>query len=348
MRPVAAPRIAASGLLPCWRRTSTASLAEEQAESGRQARHERPMKIIGAGKNHMAERPNFDDLLQIDEVDWRQKYWREDIFGDPDALANKHIGKATARRMGLPTAETFVSGSRDVVVDYLPYYDKVTLKPITANGSRGVRCLIAQGDSHFDVLSQVPVSRQEISERMARLEESGGMKDGWMLEELLLPPSGTAKPLDDFKFYCFHGEIACILHKENYWNRRWLARYKWYDANWDQVDVGKYNADIGEAMRPPESSAALSEMAVRASLRITVPFMRIDLYDTVNGPIFGEFTPRPGNRDEFSREWDGILRSYWVAAADRLAKAYRPEATAPVADQAPPLSGEPGRAPEFQ
>src|SRR5699024_12457653 len=56
----------------------------------------------------------------------------------------------------------------------------------------------------------------------------------------------------------------------------------------------------------------------RSSSEIPVPFLRIDFLRGEDGLIFGEFTPKPGNYDEFDERTDQLLGDYFLDAEARL------------------------------
>ena len=60
------------------------------------------------------------------------------------------------------------------------------------------------------------------------------------------------------------------------------------------------------------------ELAEKISLRIPVPFIRIDFLKSKDGPVFGEFTPKPGNFQGFDAETDAWLGKEFAEARGRL------------------------------
>ncbi len=60
------------------------------------------------------------------------------------------------------------------------------------------------------------------------------------------------------------------------------------------------------------------KMAEQISKKIPAPFIRIDFLRGEDGLVFGEFTPKPGNYDEFDDETDRILGDYFLKAETKL------------------------------
>jgi hypothetical protein len=54
------------------------------------------------------------------------------------------------------------------------------------------------------------------------------------------------------------------------------------------------------------------------SKEIPTPFIRIDFLKTEKELVFGEFTPKPGNYDEFDQSTNQWLGDYFLEAEGRL------------------------------
>jgi hypothetical protein len=108
-----------------------------------------------------------------------------------------------------------------------------------------------------------------------------------MVEELLLSPSGSLPC--DYKLYCFHGEpqyIQVIDRPRNY--------QSWYDTSWAML---KDQMQLAYKQGPPEPRPDELEELIywgrRLSRAYDHPFVRVDLYVTSRGVVFGEFTHTP-------------------------------------------------------
>lgn len=79
--------------------------------------------------------------------------------------------------------------------------------------------------------------------------------------------------------------------------------------------TGKYNDQlfVGKGFTQQEL-AQVNEI----SRQIPSPFMRIDFLRGENGLVFGEFTPKPGNYDEFEETIDRWLGDCFLGAENRL------------------------------
>ncbi|PIB49322.1 teichuronopeptide biosynthesis, partial [Pseudomonas sp. 2588-5] len=60
------------------------------------------------------------------------------------------------------------------------------------------------------------------------------------------------------------------------------------------------------------------ELVEKLSAELPVPFMRIDFLKTSKELVFGEFTPKPGNYDEFNQKTDQSLGEMYLEAEYKL------------------------------
>jgi len=144
----------------------------------------------------------------------------------------------------------------------------------------------------------------------------------WQVEELLTPPGHDDRVPDDFKAYSFGGAVPLILQV-----RRTGAgnRYKFYDADWQPVETGKYPEATDMDLPPPQDPQALMALAQAISADLPIPFCRIDLFETDRGPVVGELTPEPGGYQNFDSACDaylGLWHDYaqaWLSAQGLVA-----------------------------
>lgn len=60
---------------------------------------------------------------------------------------------------------------------------------------------------------------------------------------------------------------------------------------------------------------AFREAASKVARHVPTPFVRVDLYEAQDGPVFGEITPIPaGGTSQFVPEWDERLGRLWDRA----------------------------------
>lgn len=197
--------------------------------------------------------------------------------------------------------------------DSLEGIDACVIKPRQAHSSRGVLSLKRMDAITFNCLQlRRPIRLVEILEHLYTEMREHQFPNHWQLEELLLPPSGLLRPVDDFKFYAFRGHAAMILQVARGQHGQ---RYRWYDSDWCPIDTGKYDGALDATLLPPRNPRALLAVAERVSASLSVPFCRIDLYETYQGVVLGELTAVPGTYHAFSDQADTYLGAFFELAS---------------------------------
>ncbi|MFD1020148.1 ATP-grasp fold amidoligase family protein [Thalassobacillus hwangdonensis] len=206
------------------------------------------------------------------------------------------------------------SSSEIYSIDNLPIREGIVIKPEDGAGSRGVY-LVYDLDDIIDIKhSKMLENWQALIESMQADLESGRVEnDRWYMEELILENIETRAPARDVKFYCFYGKVGLILEIIRFPE----TRYSWWTADGDRIRTGKYDDDlfIGTGVTQAEVG-----MAASISTHIPAPFMRIDFLREAEGLVFGEFTPKPGNYDEFDEKTDRWMGELFLEAEERLMK----------------------------
>lgn len=135
--------------------------------------------------------------------------------------------------------------------------------------------------------------------------------DRWMVEELVLEDSRKQVSGRNLKFYCFYGEVAFIQESR----REPDLEVCFYTPENEPVVTGRYEDLVYEGIGV---TAEQVKTVARVSREIPHPFMRIDMLNGEEELIFGEFTPRPGNFDQFNDHWDRRLGEEWSRAESRI------------------------------
>lgn len=118
------------------------------------------------------------------------------------------------------------------------------------------------------------------------------------------------KIINDYKFFCFNGEIKFIQVDLE----RKVNNYRChYDTNWQKLPFyhEKNPFYTGEAEQPSN----LEDMIyVAQTLSKDIPFVRVDLYSIDNKTIFGEMTfyPSNGTNPYLPLEYNKIIGDYFV------------------------------------
>lgn len=188
------------------------------------------------------------------------------------------------------------------------------VKPVRGNSSLGVCVLVPDGPGRWiELLSGKRRTFDELIDRLKRVMTRRQLSDEWIVEELQLPVDGKMRVIEDVKVYAFRGATPLVLVTAP--NPK---RYRWFTPDWQPVTVGKYEESIDDSLEPPTQPDSLLELAASISRRLPIPFMRIDIYDTMRGPVVGELTPLPGNFYGFDDAWDEHLGELYENAESQL------------------------------
>lgn len=223
---------------------------------------------------------------------------------DQKLFAYKFVDELGIQRPWI-TEETY--SYRDI-----PKQAGIAIKPLQGAGSRGVY-LVFDSDKIQDVKrSQTLNSWDVLLDYMKEDLASGWVEDDeWIIEELVFEDREFSLPARDIKFYCFYGKIALILEIKRFPE----TKYCWWTPNGERIRTGKYEGDLFEGIGISEGER---ELAAFISSEVPAPFIRIDFLNSQEGLVFGEFTPKPGNYDEFDPLTDQLLGDYFLDAEGRL------------------------------
>jgi hypothetical protein len=145
----------------------------------------------------------------------------------------------------------------------------------------------------------------------------------------------------DWKVLTFYGRVGLVAGKATGVDAkgRPTAGFRFFDE--DLRDAGRAFKDhrMDPTIAPPRSGEQLLALARRISAAVPRPFLRVDLYDGPDGPVFGEVTPQPGWDFAVRRDVDRWMGGLWEDAEARLA--LRVRATGAVDPSDAPLPQSP-------
>lgn len=194
----------------------------------------------------------------------------------------------------------------------IPHQQGVAIKPANGAGSRGVYLIFDFHNIHDVRRGRIISNWNEFEASMKNDLERGWVShDNWMMEELISYSENQYAPPRDLKFYCFYGRVELVLEVERYPE----LKYCWWTAEGKRISTGKYDNELftGNGFTNAEH-----DLASQISQEIPSPFIRIDFLKTKSEFYFGEFTPKPGNYDEFNHTTDKWLGECFLQAENRL------------------------------
>ncbi len=221
-------------------------------------------------------------------------------------LEDKDAGRRFAEALGLKTAPVL---QREVTLDQIDFQPGTVVKPASGGGSKAV--FVIQGGSEIlDLQNNVRLPGLDaLREAMRRaLDLKHARQDSWLVERMVTTRHGGLPT--DLKMLTFYGEVGLVQEAT-----RMPTRLCYYDRSGQKVSTGRY-AD--RAFDGTGLDQAYVDLAERIGGSVPAPFLRIDFYKTDDGPVFGEFTPKPGNFEQFDLSTNRSLGQRFIRARARL------------------------------
>lgn len=256
---------------------------------------------------------------KIIEREMAENGWDSPVWLDNDKLANRELGE----RAGL-SVPALLQGPCSLNAMEQPT-GSVVIKPVTGCSAKGVVPLLDAGYGAFvhmftgkqitwsDAVAEALAEKH--TKRNLRLLERfhpDAVRSPWILEELVTQYGSLSY---DWKAYCFGGRVEVILQGSRAWGKRY-REIKWWDRDWrpvgdiqPTVKTQPHRSDFPAPAHPEQMIDAFEAVA---SI-VDSAFVRVDLYESDAGIVFGETTPFPtGGTAHFSPEWDRRLGDRWA------------------------------------
>ena len=142
----------------------------------------------------------------------------------------------------------------------------------------------------------------------------------WFAEGFLVQRQAGEEIPDDIKIYANYGQATMVLLRRMARHADLgSARYRYVDGH--GTDLGpdiSPSQKIDPTIPLPEPFDEFIKVAEHLSRAMAVPFIRVDIYDTVDGPVLGELTRAPGGRQRYRRDQDIAMGLAWDEAKWRL------------------------------
>lgn len=229
-------------------------------------------------------------------------------------------------RMGYPTPELGSVFNCASEISLNLSFEEFVLKPTKLSSTRGVMVLKSVDGGYFDSMSGKKFSAQEIIRAQFELEKKYAVKNNkWIVEERVKDAEGYEIPLD-FKAYAFRGKVELFLVIDRSTKPTSVA---WFDGDLRPIPSRnirlnpKYvqQLDVADSLKWGD----LVSMSKDVSSMVNSPFARIDLYNSVRGPLLGEVTLTPGglyygDHYEMAGAMDSLMGARWLIASDEIAE----------------------------
>jgi hypothetical protein len=225
-------------------------------------------------------------------------------------LSNKYNAKQFAEKLGCNVANLYWKGSNPDDINFKSLPEHYVIRPTIGHSSRQV-FIMNKGFNLFDQKFYTP----EVIRSLLKESIKENSHNEFLIEEFLQEEPGAYKILNDYKFFCFNGEIASCQLINRTGPKAGFGSF--YDENWNPMTAVHPGYPLVQSQPKPD---CLEQMIahVKALSRAYEIFVRIDFYATEKGAVFGEFTPTPGLGNGYSRYGQRLLISYWDKYCNRL------------------------------
>lgn len=243
----------------------------------------------------------YDKFHESDSMErWKDsKYWQI-------RLINKWNAKEFAKKMNIRVAKLYWNGKLDDFKKFelssIP--DSFIIKPIDGFSSKNV-FIINKGVNLFDGKKY---DKSSLKQEVIRLYKS---KPGLelIIEEFIPDQEGNFRVPIDYKFYMFNGHLEFLaMHIRNS-TTSFLPSY--YEKDWKLIrNKVKPFSDISMPVPVPKHFEEMKVIAEKLSKEFEI-FVRVDLYSSIDGPVFGELTLTPYAGKNYTEYASKRLISAW-------------------------------------
>lgn len=229
--------------------------------------------------------------------------WKQDTNWQR-VLGNKGNSREFAIKLGCRVPELYWRGNNYYNIDFERLPEKYVIRPAIGTNSRMVFLI----DGNLNLFDGKKYTPKEIISILSDASV-GDPNFEFLFEEFLVDEKGEQRILDDYKFYMFNGEVACIRVINRQSPRKGTNRY--YNENWELLPTIKNTKYTDGKYQPPPSFLEEMISFARTLSKACEIFIRVDLYATTKGAVFGEFATTPSHGQGYSRSGSRFLMKYW-------------------------------------
>jgi glutathione synthase/RimK-type ligase-like ATP-grasp enzyme len=297
-------------------REEHAASRQEHAASRRERRERREAAVLREEevRADTLSTPSFyaryESMLRVralveEQAGERHPVWRSDP---------KHAGRDLARSLGVAVPR-LLAAPAPLAELQPPEASRFVLKPVRGSTSHGVFALVATEDGRYrSILDRLEHTWDEVIDLAREAMTVRPISQEFLVEELVDGPGDRELPFD-WKCYCLGGRVELVMQKDAR-NRRKSsqARFKFWSTAFEDLGPIRHADRLDRSLPPPEHPEALVAAAEAIAGALPGVFVRVDLFDTPEGVVFGEITPHPGGRQLFVPEVDRALGEAWERA----------------------------------
>jgi len=228
---------------------------------------------------------------------WQEgKYWQR-------RLSNKHNSMEFAKLYGCRIPGMYWQGKDLDELKAMELPEHYVIRPSIGAASK----LVFLMNGSLNLMNKQTYTKDSLIEELNQALVNDPRLE-FLVEEFVKTEQGICKIPDDYKFYMFNGEVACIQVINRLSPQKGYTTF--YDENWKQMKNLNTHYPKGAYQQPPACLKEMIEDARKLSRAYEI-FARIDFYATDKGAVFGEFTPTPFMGDDYTRAGEQMLVNYW-------------------------------------
>jgi hypothetical protein len=243
--------------------------------------------------------------------------------------------EAIARDLGVRSPAILRVFDKPAEFDDAGLPDAFVLKPVAMTGKRGVMVLrrLPDRSGYFDLLGRRRLGKAEIVAEQQRWRAlwKANRRGPYRLiaQEMVVGENGPDQIPLDYKTYAFNGVVKLIQQID-----RNAPPPPFYTFHLGEFGASAYPRHVETDWTlirrgtpvVPRCRDDLIRTAKAISLALKTPFISVDLYAGIDGPVLGELTSTPGTpyfggSFRFTPEFDEELGREWLDALDRLGMA---------------------------
>jgi hypothetical protein len=221
----------------------------------------------------------------------------------------KRDGYSLAERLGISVPIVMTPAVSVDDLDESMVQERCVIKPHVGSTNRGVHVLTREGGRWRDHMNGSLHAFADLQRSLVEGAAAARHSATLLLEEALVPRdrlAGTIPIPDDLKVFFFDDVPLVVMQRRLHSSSRpenW--RFAFWSPDGRTLGPVRYADRFDASLERPTGLGEVVDAATVIARELALPQVRIDMYDTNRGPVFGEITPLPG-------------AGLWIPEVDRL------------------------------
>lgn len=258
--------------------------------------------------------PDLDNPQTYDEkLQWLKIHDRRPIYTKmvDKITAKRYVEDIIGKKYIIPTLKIYKSLD-EIDLSELP--DKFVLK--TNNGSANTGVVICKDKNDFDLVAAKELLAKSLRQNKFLRTREWPYKDIRPMvfaEELL--EDNVNGDLQDYKFFCFDGEVKALFVGSE--RSMGDVKFDYFDSDFNHLNIVQEHPMSLKKIVKPINFEVMKELA--SKLSVGIPQVRVDFYNIEGKILFGELTffHHSGIMPFNPKQWDYTFGS-WI----KLPKTY--------------------------